>query len=237
MQSHTSQLVPYGYAPALSIALLALHGFALITSAQDSANTAQVKKDAVDEKAIQKRIAELGDESFNKRETAYKRLATLGMAAQPALEKASRESTDVEVRQRAHRLIAQLSLNALSALNGAWSVVSIEVGGKKMVLGNGSPDKIVIERGKMTIFVLGKPFAIFQDRVLKINPIMTPKTIDIVIAERGFTVPGIYELNGTELRLVIPRAPATSDMPLERPRSFETRDSPVMVFLAKKAAG
>src|SRR5207302_10068817 len=57
-------------------------------------------KDAVDDKTIRALIAELGDESFVKREAAQKRLSAIGAAALPLLQTAAKESADAEVRER-----------------------------------------------------------------------------------------------------------------------------------------
>ena len=129
---------------------------------------------------------------------------------------------------------AQDSKTDLAALDGSWKVVAIQIGGKKVPVGRGNPDKIVIKDGKITIWALEKPFAVFKDGELKLDAKQQPKTIDIVLAERGFTVPGIYELTEAELKLAIPKAPASSDETLERPQSFETRGNKVMVLFTKR---
>jgi tricorn protease-like protein len=71
--------------------------------------TPSAKQDTADEKTIQALIMQLGDESFDKREAAYKRLSSLGKVAQPLLQKAAKDSTDAEVRERVERLLLRLS--------------------------------------------------------------------------------------------------------------------------------
>src|SRR4051794_25004798 len=38
------------------------------------------------------------------------------------------------------------------ALEGTWKVTDLEIGGKKMRVGGGSPEKVVIRGGKITIW-------------------------------------------------------------------------------------
>ncbi|HWY85737.1 MAG TPA: hypothetical protein VNX28_03380 [Gemmataceae bacterium] len=76
---------------------------------QDGAGAPQAKKGVVDEKAIGALIAQLGDESFEKRQQADKELAGVGRPALPLLRKAAKESADAEVRERAESLIQQIN--------------------------------------------------------------------------------------------------------------------------------
>jgi WD40 repeat protein len=66
---------------------------------------AQTNKVVVDEQTIRELIKQLGDDSYDKREAADKRLAAIGEPAVALLVKALRETTDPEVRQRAKELI------------------------------------------------------------------------------------------------------------------------------------
>ncbi|HWY86352.1 MAG TPA: DUF1583 domain-containing protein [Gemmataceae bacterium] len=70
------------------------------------------KKDAIDEKAVRALIAELGDDSFDKREAAQKRLADIGEPARPLVQKAAKESADLEVRERAGKVLLELNNRA-----------------------------------------------------------------------------------------------------------------------------
>ena len=73
--------------------------------AQDAAKPPEAKKEAVDEKSIRALITQLGDNSFAKRESAQKRLASIGTPALVLLQKAAKEATDAEVRTRAEQLV------------------------------------------------------------------------------------------------------------------------------------
>jgi hypothetical protein len=87
---------------ALSYLLLAWH---FLAQAQDAAKAPEGKKEAVDEKSVRALVTQLGDESFEKREAAHKRLAALGEQALPLLQKAAKETADLEVRTRLGELI------------------------------------------------------------------------------------------------------------------------------------
>jgi WD40 repeat protein len=65
----------------------------------------QEKKEAADEKTIRALIQQLGDDSFEVREAADKRLAAMGEPALGLLEKAAAESKDAEVRTRAEQIM------------------------------------------------------------------------------------------------------------------------------------
>jgi RNA polymerase sigma factor (sigma-70 family) len=58
-----------------------------------------------DEKAIRALIRQLGDDEFEKREAAQRRLVEIGEPALPQLREAARDSRDAEISQRAARLV------------------------------------------------------------------------------------------------------------------------------------
>jgi WD40 repeat protein len=58
-------------------------------------------KEKLDEKTIHALIGQLGDDSFEKRDEAQKKLVAAGKAALPLLRKAATESADAETRERA----------------------------------------------------------------------------------------------------------------------------------------
>jgi len=66
---------------------------------QEASATPQAKQ-GTNEKTIRALIAQLGDESYEKREEAEKKLIAVGRPALALLKKASTESTDAEVRER-----------------------------------------------------------------------------------------------------------------------------------------
>jgi WD40 repeat protein len=74
-----------------------------------SAKSSQDKKDSSDEKTIRDLIAQLGDDSFDKREEADKKLAAIGEPALELLRQAAKANSDAEVRQRAEGLMRTIA--------------------------------------------------------------------------------------------------------------------------------
>lgn len=126
------------------------------------------------------------------------------------------------------------TMTDLKGLEGTWEVVGIEVSGNKVIVGKGSPDKVTIKEGKITIWAQEKPFAIFKDGRLELDPTMKPKAIDIVLT-KGQKVPGIYELKEEHLKLAIPKAPDNSKELLVRPESFDTKGKSVVLLVMKRS--
>src|SRR5262249_37757685 len=93
---------------ALCLSLLLLGSIAF---AGFGAPTAEVEK-------VRKLIQQLGDDDVDKRQEATRQLEGLGQAALPLLRKASKESTDAEVRKRAAELVAAFQKNAFGVVRG-----------------------------------------------------------------------------------------------------------------------
>jgi WD40 repeat protein len=81
----------------------------LLAHAQDAPTPPDAKKGAPDEKTIRALIKELGDESFEKREAAHKRLAAYGEAVLELLRRAAKEKREPEVQERLGQLIQAIS--------------------------------------------------------------------------------------------------------------------------------
>ena len=94
--------------PRRELALLVMI-LVLVPRAVQGQDAAPAKKDVTDEKAIRALISQLGDESFEKRQDADKKLAALGRPALRLLREAVKESADAEVRERAERLIQKIN--------------------------------------------------------------------------------------------------------------------------------
>jgi hypothetical protein len=78
-------------------------------AAQDAGQKSPAKKDAPDEAKIRALIAQLGDDSFDKREAAQKSLTAIGLPAYELVRRAATEAADLEVRERASRLVTELN--------------------------------------------------------------------------------------------------------------------------------
>ncbi len=126
----------------------------------------------------------------------------------------------------------------LKKLEGTWDVVSMEIAGKKFEAGKGAPDKLVVKDGKMTLFADGKEVSTFKDIKLDVDARKKPKAVELV-REGKETLPGIYEVTDDEVKLAMPLVPKDRKPgeALPRPESFETKDKPVMVIIAKRGKG
>jgi len=91
--------VTYRLAPVL-IAALVLGGAPALVRAQDASEKTSQDAD--------KLVQELGNDDYQKRDDAQRKLEALGRKALPALRKAEKESKDAEIRARAHEAIANI---------------------------------------------------------------------------------------------------------------------------------
>lgn len=96
-------------AAAIAAVLAACQLLAVAGKAQETPKARQAKKDAVDQKTIRALIAQLGDNSFDQREKANKRLEAIGEPALELLQRAAKENADPEVRERVAMLISQIT--------------------------------------------------------------------------------------------------------------------------------
>jgi uncharacterized protein (TIGR03067 family) len=123
----------------------------------------------------------------------------------------------------------------LKKLEGSWDVVSMDVAGMKTEAGKGAPDKLVVKDGKMALIVDGKELNAFKDLKLELNAKKKPKAVDL-LREGKETLPCIYEVTEEEVKIALPLIPKERKPGevLPRPESFETKDKPVMVIVAKR---
>jgi hypothetical protein len=101
---------------------MVLFGQNAAPTANGQDGTPQPKQDAADEKAIRGLIAQLGDDSFEKRESAQKRLAGVGEPALELLRTTAKASADQEVRERAARCIQAIERQLFRAVDKQWGV-------------------------------------------------------------------------------------------------------------------
>src|SRR5438309_3116121 len=81
--------------------------------------------DDPDDKEIARLIKQLGDDDFDKREGASKRLEEIGEPALDALVRAM-TTNDLEVRRRAEAILTEIGEPALDALNKAATSKDVE---------------------------------------------------------------------------------------------------------------
>src|SRR4051812_37196862 len=92
--------------PAIMVALWLLW----LPSIRGQEAAPMAAKQGIDEKTIRALIGQLGDDSFQKRDDAQKKLVAAGKTALPLLRKAATESMDAEIRERA--LLASKAINS-----------------------------------------------------------------------------------------------------------------------------
>jgi uncharacterized protein (TIGR03067 family) len=126
----------------------------------------------------------------------------------------------------------------LKALEGTWEVVSIDAGGMKLEPSKAGIEKAVVKDGKVTFFVQGKEVPTFKDLKLQIDAKKKPKTLDLLRGEKE-ALPCIYEVTGDEWKLAMPLVPKDRKPgeALPRPESFDSKDKPIMVVIAKRSKG
>ena len=126
----------------------------------------------------------------------------------------------------------------LGRLEGEWEVVGVEAGGMKAPAGSGGPEKAVVRDGTVTFFAQGKEMPTFRGLKVEADPRKKPKALDLVRGGRE-RLPCIYELSDGEWKLAMPLVPKDRKPGehLPRPESFDTKDKPVMVLVAKRGKG
>lgn len=118
----------------------------------------------------------------------------------------------------------------LKKLDGSWEVVSVTTGGKDFP--KDKAPNLTIKDGKMTGF--GPEIKLATDATQK------PKWLNMTFTRDGEerTVNAIYELDGDELKIAMPLAPAKGSgkaFENKRPENFDSTDKPVMAIKLKKA--
>lgn len=155
-------------------------------------------------------VRELGNDEYPRRQAASLELVDIGEPALPLLRKAEASSPDPEIRWRAavavrtvtERLRATATKKALEELQGTWTLVSYEVGGKQ----TGGEDQsyvLAFEEDKWSIHAGGRLFQ--GGTVTSIDVKQKPKAIDLAISEGdnlGATAISIYSVEGDTLKYI-----------------------------------
>jgi uncharacterized protein (TIGR03067 family) len=116
-------------------------------------------------------------------------------------------------------------------LEGTWKVVTAEVGGEKVALEKLGVEQILFKGDRVVLKNHGKEVAAFAYTV---DPSQKPKAMTLVKEKENQSLPCIYAVNGDELKWCMPLAAAKEKVRLRRPETFETKDLPVMLLIAKR---
>jgi uncharacterized protein (TIGR03067 family) len=115
----------------------------------------------------------------------------------------------------------------LKKMSGTWAGALIEIGGK--------PPTDNEKKIKIKLVIVGEKYTVFFDEMkitdgtLKLDGSKKPKTIDAMPSEgehKGKLQPGIYEVDGDELKIVF------TDPGKDRPKEFKTREKTDEVMMS-----
>jgi uncharacterized protein (TIGR03067 family) len=99
----------------------------------------------------------------------------------------------------------------MAKLEGSWQLISAETDGEKLPEERAKQIRVVIDKGKHTVYVNDKP--IDEGVAFRIDPTKTPREVDDTLKD-GKKIRGIYELEGDTLRSCVAAAGE------ERPTKF-----------------
>jgi uncharacterized protein (TIGR03067 family) len=114
----------------------------------------------------------------------------------------------------------------LDKLQGEWTLVSTEVGGKKRPDTENALSKLTISENQWV--GTHRDFPRQNRSTIEIDPSKDPKTIDLISRHENATAPGIYKLEGDTLTVCYGTVGG------ERPKEFKTtQESGVLVVLKR----
>jgi len=115
----------------------------------------------------------------------------------------------------------------LKQLEGTWDVIALEVDGKVQPKEK-APKEILISGNKLT--------GLGPEMTITLDPTRKPKWIDLAFKKKDklYPIRAIYEIKGDELKLCMPLAPRGKVFENKRPENFDTKESPVALFKAKR---
>lgn len=156
---------------------------------------------------IDRLVRQLGDDRFARREAATKELEAIGEPALGALRKAASHD-DAEIRWRAKKVVdsitsrvrAAVTKKELERLQGTWSLVSMEVGGRQ-IKGEDQTFTLTFKGDKWSLHADGRLSQ--AGTVQQIEVKGKHNAIDLPITEGGnvgTTATSIYAVDGDLMR-------------------------------------
>ena len=124
------------------------------------------------------------------------------------------------------------STKELKQLEGTWKILTAEQLGKKMEPKKIGIDQVIIKGDRTTLRSGDKDVAEYR---IAIDPAKKPKEMDWYNEKAKASLPAIYALEGAELRLCFPMLKQTAMKRPDRPKSFDTKDSPNGLIVAERA--
>lgn len=112
-------------------------------------------------------------------------------------------------------------------LEGKWKVTAVEAGGMKVPEDKLKTAFVVIKGDKLTMSDVGKEG---KELVFKIDPAKKPKHIDLTDPKTKDTLPGIYALEGDELKICFPLTMKDA----KRPETLAPKDKGHMALTCKR---
>jgi uncharacterized protein (TIGR03067 family) len=166
--------------------------------------------DVARDERIASLVRKLGHDEFQMRQAASKELVNIGEPALPLLRKAGASDPDPEIRWRAaeavrtvmERIRAAATRKALEELQGSWTLVSSEAGGKQ----TGGEDKSYVfsfQGDKWSIHEGGRLSQGGTVTRIEVNDNLN--AIDLAITEGanvGVTAISIYAVEGNTLKYI-----------------------------------
>jgi uncharacterized protein (TIGR03067 family) len=165
---------------------------------------------APNSRATQALVQQLGDEAFARREAAQSALLQLGEAAVSRLQQAIAENADPEIRWRSRQIVQDVlgrireaaTQKALEELQGSWTLVYSEAGGRQ----TGGENKSYIfafQGDKWSIHAGGRLSQ--GGTVTRIEAKEKLNAIDLAITEGaniGVTAISVYAVEGDTLKYI-----------------------------------
>ena len=118
----------------------------------------------------------------------------------------------------------------LKEMQGAWKIEAAERGGEEFDIKQMGIDELKFDGDKMSLLNEGKPVAEYK---IQLKSDVDPKKMAWFKPDKSW-LPALYEFKEDKLRICFPMVPTSKDGQIESPKSFDTKDKPLVVITAAK---